>query len=59
MPEPRSVPFQVRLTPTEQEELFALAELDGLSASDVVRQFVRNEYRRRIATARAAEESGR
>lgn len=56
---PRDSYFQVRLTPEEKRELEALAELDGLSASDVVRQFVRNEYRRRIATARAAEESGR
>ena len=43
------MPFQVRLTPTEQRELFALAALDGISASDVFRQFIRNSYRERSA----------
>jgi len=42
----RSVPFNVRMTPAEHAMLLALAEHEGLSASDVVRQYVRNRYRK-------------
>jgi hypothetical protein len=37
----RSEKFQIRLTPEEKEMLEGLAEHDGLSASDVVRQLIR------------------
>lgn len=36
--------FQLRMTAEEKEMLTALAERDGLTAADKVRQWVRREY---------------
>lgn len=43
-PTPRDEKFQLRLTGDERRMLEAIAERDGLSAADIVRQLVRREY---------------
>jgi DNA-binding GntR family transcriptional regulator len=43
-PTQRDQKFQIRVTDEERRMLEALAERDGLSASDVVRQLIRREY---------------
>lgn len=40
----RSEKFQVRLTTEEREMLDVIAERDGLSASDKIRQLIRREF---------------
>jgi DNA-binding GntR family transcriptional regulator len=40
----RDQKFQLRLTDEERQMLEAIADRDGLSAADVVRQLVRREY---------------
>jgi hypothetical protein len=43
-PATRDRQFRIRLDETELAMLHALAERDGISASDFVRQFVRRSY---------------
>jgi len=50
-PRTRTVMFNVRMTDGEIAMLRALAESDGLSGSDVVRQLIRREHRTRFGTA--------
>lgn len=47
-PVERSKFFQTRMSPDEIEMLNTLAEAEGLSASDVVRQLVRRAYLDRV-----------
>jgi hypothetical protein len=44
MPTERSRFFQVRISDTELRMLNSIADADGLTASDVVRQLVRREF---------------
>ncbi len=46
--EDRTERIAVRMAPTEAAMLEALAELAGLSASDIVRTLVRQEYAEKI-----------
>ena len=39
--------FQIRISDAERNMLRALAEEDGLTSSDFVRQFIRREWLRR------------
>ena len=43
-PTQRDEKFQLRIATDERRMLEALAERDGLSASDTVRQLIRREY---------------
>ena len=43
-PTQRDAKFQLRMAVDERRMLEALAERDGLSASDTVRQLIRREY---------------
>lgn len=40
----RTVKFQIRLTEDEKRMLEAVAEIDGLSASDLIRQHIRQRW---------------
>lgn len=42
----RNRPFNIRMTDDELAMLKAIAEHEGLSASDVVRQFIRARHRK-------------
>jgi hypothetical protein len=44
-PADRHETFQARMSPEENAMLAALAERDGLTASDIVRSLIRKEYR--------------
>jgi hypothetical protein len=46
--------FQARLTAEEQRMLKELAALDGVSASDVFRLFIRREHLRRVEKPKEA-----
>jgi hypothetical protein len=41
--------FQIRVSDHERQMLQAIADEEGLSASDIVRQFIRREWFRRYA----------
>ena len=43
----RETVFQIRISDEERRMLQVLADEDGLSSSDVVRQFIRREWLRR------------
>jgi hypothetical protein len=40
----RDVKFQIRMTDDEKQMLESIAERDGLTASDKVRQLIRKDY---------------
>jgi hypothetical protein len=44
MSEQRDAIFQMRISPAERDMLQDLADRDGVSASDVVRLFIRREH---------------
>jgi hypothetical protein len=47
--------FQLRMTAEERSMLGALADRDGLSASDKVRQWIRREYAEAFGAASGAK----
>lgn len=47
--------FQLRMTPDEKEMLVALAEREGLTAADKVRQWIRREYASTFGEASGAK----
>ncbi len=51
--------FNVRMSDAELAMLQALAELTGLSASDVVRQLVRREHAEKIDAAPAEKKKAK
>lgn len=48
MVEPRDGSLRIRISEEERRMLQAVAEQDGLSASDVIRQFIRREHKVRF-----------
>lgn len=53
----RSEKFQMRLTEDEKRMLEAIADNDGLSASDLIRQFIRQRFAATFPTLHATEEA--
>lgn len=47
--------FQLRVTDEERAMVRALADAQGLTASDIVRQYIRNGYRERFGDKPAIE----
>jgi hypothetical protein len=50
IPDGRSENFQLRMSAGELSMLRAIAEADGLTASDVIRQMIRREFMLRWPT---------
>jgi uncharacterized protein (DUF1778 family) len=48
VPKTRTELFNLRMTTDEVSMLKAIAEMEGLSASDIIRQCIRREHRARF-----------
>ncbi len=53
----RSEKFQIRLTEDEKRMLEAVADHDGLSASDMIRQFIRQRFAATFPTLHATTQA--
>ena len=51
-PDPKTERFMIRMDETERQMLTELAEMDGVSEANVVRQLIRREHARRSADDR-------
>jgi hypothetical protein len=51
---PREINLVVRVSKEERKALKDLSDLDGMSASDVVRQMIRRDHAKRVKQERAA-----